>query len=243
MPSASARAELPLAMFLHGFLPSLLEGAAVTLGVALSSLLIAALLGLTGALAKLSRSRIAQAVAGLYTTVIRGVPDLVLMLLVFYGGQLGINTLAPMLGHEDYIDIDPFLAGVLTIGFIFGAYLTEAFRGAFLAVPPGQREAGLAFGMSPRQVLWRITLPQMLRHALPGISNNWLVLIKSTAIVSVIGLSDLMTRGQQAAGTTREPFSFYLAVAVIYLLFTTASELGFAWAQRRLAIGVKEGRL
>lgn len=230
-------------MFLHGFLPSLLEGAAVTLGVALSSLLIAALLGLTGALAKLSRSRIAQAVAGLYTTVIRGVPDLVLMLLVFYGGQLGINTLAPMLGHEDYIDIDPFLAGVLTIGFIFGAYLTEAFRGAFLAVPPGQREAGLAFGMSPRQVLWRITLPQMLRHALPGISNNWLVLIKSTAIVSVIGLSDLMTRGQQAAGTTREPFSFYLAVAVIYLLFTTASELGFAWAQRRLAIGVKEGRL
>lgn len=230
-------------MFLHGFLPSLLEGATVTLGVALSSLLIAALLGLTGALAKLSRSRVAQAVAGVYTTLIRGVPDLVLMLLVFYGGQLGINTLAPMLGHEDYIDIDPFVAGVLTIGFIFGAYLTEAFRGAFLAVPPGQREAGLAFGMSPRQVLWRITLPQMLRHALPGISNNWLVLIKSTAIVSVIGLSDLMTRGQQAAGTTREPFSFYLAVAVIYLVFTTVSELGFAWAQRRLAIGVKEGRL
>lgn len=230
-------------MFLHGFLPSLLEGATVTLGVALSSLLIAALLGLTGALAKLSRSRVAQAVAGVYTTLIRGVPDLVLMLLVFYGGQLGINTLAPMLGHEDYIDINPFVAGVLTIGFIFGAYLTEAFRGAFLAVPPGQREAGLAFGMSPRQVLWRITLPQMLRHALPGISNNWLVLIKSTAIVSVIGLSDLMTRGQQAAGTTREPFSFYLAVAVIYLVFTTVSELGFAWAQRRLAIGVKEGRL
>jgi arginine/ornithine transport system permease protein len=230
-------------MFLHGFLPSLLEGATVTLGVALSSLLIAALLGLTGALAKLSRSRVAQAVAGVYTTVIRGVPDLVLMLLVFYGGQVGINTLAPLLGHEDYIDIDPFVAGVLTIGFIFGAYLTEAFRGAFLAVPPGQREAGLAFGMSPRQVLWRITLPQMLRHALPGISNNWLVLIKSTAIVSVIGLSDLMTRGQQAAGTTREPFSFYLAVAVMYLVFTTVSELGFAWAQRRLAIGVKEGRL
>lgn len=230
-------------MILHGFLPSLLEGAAVTLAVALSSLAIAALLGLAGALAKLSRSRVARAVAGTYSTVIRGVPDLVLMLLVFYGGQLGINTLAPMLGHEDYIDIDPFVAGVLTIGFIFGAYLTEAFRGAFLAVPAGQREAGLAFGMRPRQVLWRITLPQMLRHALPGISNNWLVLVKSTAIVSVIGLSDLMTRGQQAAGTTREPFSFYLAVAVIYLVFTSLSELGFGWAQKRLAIGVKEGRL
>lgn len=230
-------------MLLHGFLPSLLEGAAVTLGVALSSLLIAALLGLLGALAKLSRSRIAQAVAGLYTTLIRGVPDLVLMLLVFYGGQIAINTVAPMLGHEDYIDIDPFVAGSLTIGFIFGAYLTESFRGAFLAVPAGQREAGLAFGMSPARVLWRITLPQMLRHALPGISNNWLVLIKSTAIVSIIGLSDLMTRGQQAAGTTREPFSFYLAVAVIYLVFTSVSELAFSWAQKRLAMGVKEGRL
>ncbi len=230
-------------MLLHGFLPSLLEGASVTLAVALSSLAVATLLGLAGALAKLSRSRLLRTVAGTYTTLIRGVPDLVLMLLVFYGGQLAVNTVAPMLGHDDYIDIDPFVAGVLTIGFIFGAYLTEAFRGAFLAVPPGQREAGLAYGMSPRQVLWRITLPQMLRHALPGISNNWLVLIKSTAIVSVIGLSDLMTRGQQAAGNTREPFSFYLAVALIYLVFTSLSELGFSWAQRRLAIGVKEGRL
>ncbi|MDR7267592.1 arginine/ornithine transport system permease protein [Pelomonas saccharophila] len=230
-------------MLLHGFLPSLLEGSAVTLAVALSSLAIAALLGLMGALAKLSRSRVARGVAATYTTLIRGVPDLVLMLLVFYGGQLAINAAAPMLGHEDYIDIDPFFAGVLTIGFIFGAYLTEAFRGAFLAVPPGQREAGLAYGMSPRQVLWRITLPQMLRHALPGISNNWLVLIKSTAIVSVIGLSDLMTRGKQAAGTTREPFTFFLAVAIIYLVFTSVSELVFAWAQKRLAIGTKRGQL
>ena len=228
---------------LHGFLPSLLEGSAVTLAVALSSLAIAALLGLLGALAKLSRSRVARSIAGTYTTLIRGVPDLVLMLLVFYGGQIGVNAVAPMLGHEDYVDIDPFIAGVLTIGFIFGAYLTEAFRGAFLAVPPGQREAGLAYGMSPGQVLWRITLPQMLRHALPGISNNWLVLIKSTAIVSVIGLSDLMTRGKQAAGTTREPFTFFLAVALIYLVFTSVSELVFAWAQKRLAIGTKAGRL
>jgi arginine/ornithine transport system permease protein len=228
---------------LHGFLPSLLEGSAVTLAVALSSLAIAALLGLIGALAKLSRSRVARGVAATYTTLIRGVPDLVLMLLVFYGGQLAVNTIAPKLGHDDFIDIDPFVAGVLTIGFIFGAYLTEAFRGAFLAVPPGQREAGLAYGMSPRLVLWRITLPQMLRHALPGISNNWLVLIKSTAIVSIIGLSDLMTRGKQAAGTTREPFTFFLAVALIYLVFTSVSELVFAWAQRRLAIGTKAGKL
>ena len=115
-------------MLLHGFLPSLLEGATVTLGVALSSLLVAAVLGLLGALAKLSRSRVAQALAATYTTLIRGVPDLVLMLLVFYGGQVGINTLAPMLGHEDYIDIDPFIAGVLTIGSASGARLSGSKR-------------------------------------------------------------------------------------------------------------------
>ena len=225
------------------FLPSLLEGAVVTLGVALSSLLMAVVLGLLGALAKLSKSRVARGVAHTYTTLIRGVPDLVLMLLIFYGGQVGVNNLATALGYDGYVDINPYIAGVLTIGFIFGAYLTEAFRGAFLAVPPGQREAGLAFGMSAWQISRRITFPQMFRHALPGLSNNWLVLIKSTAIVSVIGLSDLMTRGSQAAGTTREPFMFYLAVAVIYLLFTSASELLFDRLQKRFSVGVRGSSL
>ncbi|MEN9544231.1 MAG: hypothetical protein RLZZ598_1064, partial [Pseudomonadota bacterium] len=168
---------------LHGYLGSILEGAGLSLAVALLSLLLACTLGLLGALAKLSRSRLAQRAAGLYTTLIRGIPDLVLMLLVFYGGQLLANRIGEQFG-ADYIDIDPFVAGVLTIGFIYGAYLTETFRGAFLAVPGGQREAGLSCGMSRGQVLRRIELPQMLRHALPALSNNWLVLVKSTAIVS-----------------------------------------------------------
>jgi len=228
---------------LHGFLPSLLQGAVVTLSLALSAMALAMLLGLMGALAKLSKFRTARRAAQVYTTLIRGVPDLVLMLLLFFGGQVAVNAIALQLGYEDPVDMDPYVTGVLVIGFIFGAYLTEAFRGAFLAVPPGQREAGLAFGMTPWQIARRITLPQMLRHALPGLSNNWLVLIKSTAIVSVIGLSDLMTRGQQAAGTTREPFSFYLAVAAFYLAFTSLSELMFSWLQRRLAIGVRAGNL
>lgn len=228
---------------LHGFLPSLIEGAGVTLSVALASLAVAMFLGLLGALAKLSKLRVARSIAYVYTTLIRGVPDLVLMLLIFYGGQVAVNSIATSLGHEDYIDINPYVAGVLTIGFIFGAYLTEAFRGAFLAVPPGQREAGLAYGMTSWQIFYRVTFPQMFRHALPGLSNNWLVLIKSTAIVSVIGLHDLMMRGQQAAGSTREPFSFYLAVAVIYLAFTSVSELVFDRLQKRFAIGVKKGAL
>jgi len=166
----------------------------------------------------------------------------VLMLLVFYGGQIGVNALGEWLGWG-YVDIDPFVAGVLTIGFIFGAYFTEVLRGAFLAVPAGQAEAALAFGFNRRQVLWRVVGPQMLRHALPGLSNNWLVMVKATAIVSVIGLSDLMSRASQAAGATREPFLFYLAVGGIYLGFTSLSELGFAWLARRLAIGSRVASL
>lgn len=223
---------------LHGYGLSLLQGALVTLSVAALSLVIAALLGLAGALAKLSGSRLLRALGTAYTTLIRSVPDLVLMLLIFYGGQMAVNRIGEQMGWA-FIDIDPFAAGVLTIGFIFGAYLAEVIRGALLAVPPGQREAGIAFGMSGRQVLWRIVGPQMLRHALPGLSNNWLVLIKSTAIVSVIGLSDLMNRAAQAAGSTREPFLFYSAAALVYLAFTSLSEWGFARLQRRLAMGTR----
>lgn len=227
---------------LHGYALSLLQGALLTLAVALTSLAVALALGLAGAVAKLSGRRLLAWPAQVYTTVIRAVPDLVLMLLVFYGGQMAVNAIGERLGW-DYVDIDPFVAGVLTIGFIFGAYFTEVLRGAFLAVPAGQREAALAFGFTPRQVLVRFVGPQMLRHALPGLSNNWLVMVKATAIVSVIGLSDLMNRAAQAAGATREPFTFYLAVALVYLAFTSLSEAFFAWLGRRLAVGQKMAAL
>lgn len=224
---------------LQGFLPSLIEGAATTLSVAVCALLIAVVLGMAGALMKLSRSRFLKSVATVYTTVIRGVPDLVLMLLIFYGGQLAINEIAPKLGAQGFIDINPFIAGVATIGFIFGAYLTETFRGAMMAVPPGQREAGIAYGMTPSQVFLRIVFPQMVRFALPGFANNWLVLVKSTALVSVIGLSDMMNRAGLAAGTTREPFTFYMTVAALYLVITTVSVLLLKALEKRYSLGVR----
>jgi len=225
---------------LHGYLPSLIEGLWLTLGMALLSLGIAVLLGLAGAAAKLSGSRSAQRVAVVYTTVVRGVPDLVLMLLIFYGGQLGVNALTQQLGYAGYIDIDPFMAGALTIAFIFGAYLTETFRGALMAMPPGQAEAGRAFGMSGAQAFRRIVLPQMVRLALPGFANNWLVLVKSTALVSVIGLNDMMQKAGQAAGATREPFTFYLAAGALYLVITSVSVLLLRWAEQRYSVGVKQ---
>lgn len=236
---------------LKGYGPSILQGALLTLQVALLALAIAVALGMVGALAKLSGSRIARGLASLYTTVVRGVPELVLMLLVFFGGQVLINRLGDLLNelaarhgledriYIDYIDVDPFLSGVLTIGFIYGAYLTETFRGAILAVPAGQLEAGRAYGMSRLQVLQRILLPQMVRHAIPGFGNNWLVLLKATALVSVIGLDDMVRKAALAAGATRLPFTFYLVVALGFLAFTTVSVLILRWAEQRYSVGIR----
>ncbi len=227
---------------LSAYLPSLVEGALLTAALALASLALALLLGLAGAAAKLSGSRFWRGAATAYTTVIRGVPDLVLMLLVFFGGQIALNALLQRLG-AGYVDIDPFIAGVATLGFIFGAYFTETFRGAMLAVPAGQLEAGRAFGMSRALVFRRITAPQMLRFAIPSFTNNWLVLVKSTALVSVIGLNDMMQKAGQAAGATRQPFTFYLAVGGLYLAITTLSVVALGALERRVSRGVREAAL
>lgn len=223
---------------LHGYLLFILEGFALTLQVALLSLLLAIVLGLVGAATSLSAWRTARVIATLYTTLIRGIPDLVLMMLIFFGGQMLINRLGDRFGWG-YVDVDPFAAGVLTIGFIFGAYMSETFRGAILAVSHGEIEAGHAFGMTSVQVFWRITLPSCMRHALPGIGNNWLVLVKTTALVSVIGLQDMLYKAGQAGAATREPFTFYLAVALLFLLITSLSEVVLHRLARRYSVGVR----
>ena len=223
---------------LHGYGPSILDGTFVTLTISLASLAISMLLGIIGALSKLSPFKPPRYAAQTYTTVIRGIPDLVLMLLVFFGGQVFINQVAPMLGYDEYIDINPFIAGVSTIGFIFGAYMTETFRGAILAVNKGQLEAGNAFGMSGLQVFIRILMPQMVRHALPGIGNVWLVPVKTTALVSITGLDDMVRKAALAAGATRLPFTFYAAVAFNYLVITTVSIYILKWLDTRFSAGV-----
>ena len=226
----------------QGYFLTILGGAALTLELALLSLLFALVAGLAGASAKLSRSAPLRWLATTYTTVVRGVPDLVMMLLVFYGGQMLVNHVTEYL-DVGYFDLNPMVAGVLTIGFIFGAYFAETFRGAFLAVPSGQLEAGGAYGMTRWQVFTRILFPQMLRHALPGLGNNWLVLLKSTAIVSMIGLSDMTWLADQAGRTTREPFLFYLLVCALYLVMTTASSWLLGRLERRYSVGVRSAEL
>ncbi|MFQ3789106.1 ABC transporter permease [Halomonas sp. A29] len=226
---------------LHGYGPRLLEGAGVTLQLAVLSLILALILGLLTASAKMSRNWLLHKVATLYTTVIRGVPDLVLMLLLFFGGQMALNVLTDAIydrtGLDWYVNLNAFAAGVLTIGFIFGAYMGETFRGAFMAVEHGQIEAGKAYGMSPWLVFRRIRFPQMMRHALPGISNNWMVLLKTTALVSVIGLSDMVRIAAEASRATHEPFTFLIPVAIVYLLIASVSEWVFSRLQKRYNVG------
>jgi arginine/ornithine transport system permease protein len=224
---------------LHGYLPAILQGLASTLTVAAVSLAIACVFGMVGAVAKLSKSRAARWAAEAYTTLIRGLPELVLMLFIFYGGQIVLNMVAERQGWG-YIDVPPFAAGTLTIGFVFGAYLTETFRGAILAIPKGQSEAALAFGMSRSQLLRRIVVPQMIRHAIPGFSNNWLVMVKATALVSIIGLDDMVHRANLAAAATREPFTFYAAIALLYLAVTTVSIFLLSRLEERYSLGVKQ---
>jgi len=225
---------------LHGYGPIILQGTVVTLQVSIVSLAVSMFLGIFGALAKLSKFRVLQIGAQVYTTIIRGIPDLVLMLLIFFGGQVFINQVGPTFGYDEYIDINPFMAGVCTIGFIFGAYMTETFRGAILAVPAGQLEAGQAYGMNRLQVFSRILLPQMVRHAIPGFGNNWLVLVKATALVSIIGLDDMVRKAAMAAGATRMPFTYYLVVAIIYLLITTVSIYLLTWLENRYSAGFRK---
>jgi len=216
----------------------LLEGTAVTVQLALASLALSVLLGLIGASAKLAANPASRGVANAYTTLVRGVPDLVLMMLLFYGGQQVVNDLGSATGLWDYVEINQFIAGVWSIGFVFGAYMTETFRGAILAIPRGQIEAGISCGMTPIVIFRRITWPQMVRHALPSFTNNWLVLIKATALVSVIGLHDLVWNASTAGRSVREPFSFMFAVLIIYLMLTACSDVGLRWLDRRYNVGV-----
>ena len=209
---------------------SILQGALLTVAVSLASLVVSTALGLLGATAKLSGNKALVWVATVYTTVVRGIPELVLLLLIFYGAAIGINSFFESIGTEFILDLNPFVAGVCTLGFIYGAYMTETFRGAILSIPKGQMEAAWAFGMGTTQTFLRITLPQMVRYALPGFTNNWLVLIKATALVSLIGLHDMTYLAKQASAATREPFIFLLFAAALYLVFTSIS----LWALKRL---------
>jgi histidine transport system permease protein len=224
---------------LDGYGPQIFAGAVTTVELSLLSLLGSFVLGLLGASAKLSKSRALFGIATVYTTLIRAVPDLVLMLLIFYSLQIWLND------ATDYFDLDgfqlnPFTSGVITLGFIYGAYFTETFRGAFMAVPKGQMEAARAFGMKPLYAFRRILFPQMMRYALPGLANNWQVILKSTALVSLIGLTDVVKASQSAGEGTFRTFFFTSIAGLVYLFLSSVSKLVQYYLTKKFSVGVRQ---
>lgn len=211
----------------------------MTLAVAASAFLLGLVFGSLGAAAKLSRVRALEAIADAYTTVLRGIPELLVIYLLFFGGGGALRYAAQIFGHTGYIQPSAFFTGVIAIGIVNGAYSTEAIRGAFLAVPKGQIEAAKAYGMSRATLFRRILAPQVLRYALPSLGNVWQLCLKETALISVTGLVEIMRQSTIGAGSTKQPFTFYACAAALYLILTTLSSLGFARAERWAGRGVR----
>tara|TARA_Y100001934_G_scaffold135979_1_gene164174 strand:+ start:64 stop:753 length:690 start_codon:yes stop_codon:yes gene_type:complete len=219
------------------YVPNVLGGARLTLALAIGGLVLSCIFGVLSASAQLSRVVLFQKAAATYVGVIRGIPELVLMLLVFFGGQMLLNDLADLTGLWEYIDVDALSSAIFSIGFIFGAYMSEAFRGAYLAIPRGQLDAAKSLGLGRVVYLRLIVLPQFVIHVLPAFRNNWLVILKTTAFASVVGVHDLVWRAKGAASATHNPFYFLTLAALVYLLFTILSERLFSHIQNRIQRG------
>lgn len=217
----------------------LLSGAVVTLAAALCGLGLGALIGAFGAWAKLSGGRLLQGLAETYTTVLRGVPDLLVIYLLYFGSSSVLTSVAGLFGQEGYFALPGFVAGTIAIGIISGAQSTEVFRGAFRAVSPGEIEAARACGMPPFLRFRRIIAPLTLRHALPGMGNVWLGLLKESSLLSATGVAELMRQAQVAAGSTRMPFDFYIAAAILYIVLAMGSGLLVEAGERHYSRGVR----
>ncbi|MDE1993224.1 MAG: ABC transporter permease subunit [Rhizobiaceae bacterium] len=218
---------------MNGFLAQFLDGLRTTVLVAATSGAFGLAVGLLGAAAKLSRFTVLRAVADGYTTTIRGLPELLVILLFYFGGTAALSALV-----GTYVEVNAFWAGVLSLTIVSGAYATEILRGAIQSIPRGQTEAALSIGLAAWQTWLLVILPQMARVALPALCNLWISLLKDTSLVSVVGLSDIMRIAFVGAGSTRDPLSFYLAASALYLSLTSLSLLAFHVLERRVAIQV-----
>ena len=215
----------------------LLAGFAASLQLAVGGFSLGLLIGIGGAFGKLYGGPILRDLLEIYTTVIRAVPELVLILLLYYAGTDAVNALLGIVGLPR-VDISGLAAGIFVIGVVQGAYSTEVLRGAIKAVPPGQIEAARAYGMSPFKTLHRITLPAMLPYAIPGLSNLWLIATKDTALLAVVGFSELTLATRQAAGSTKAYMLFYCTAGVMYLTLTLVSNQVIARIEKRARRGI-----
>jgi octopine/nopaline transport system permease protein len=222
-----------------GWGPALLRAALTTLALSVAGFLSGAVLGALSALARLRGGLVARGVSDAYSTVFRGVPDLLSIYLLYFGGSVGLTALGQWFGAHGFVGLPTFATGVVALGVISGAYQSEVYRGGFLAIHRGELEAARAFGMPGWTMLRRVVAPQVLRYALPGLGNVWQLVLKDSALVSVIGLVELMRQAQVGAGSTRQPFLFYGSAAVLYLIIAMVTGSLFQQAERRSLRGFR----
>ena len=206
-----------------GWGDELLIATLMTIAVSITAMLIGFIFALIFTPLKLSKNKFFNLIAYFYTTVIRGVPELLVIYLFFFGGSSAIMFVASIFGYSGYIEINAFLTGAFSIGIISGAYSTEVFRGAIQSIDKGQFEASNVLGFSKVLRFYKIILPQMLRLSIPNLSNVWQITLKDTSLISVTGLVEIMRQSYIAAGSTRDPLLFYSIAAFLYLILTFLS--------------------
>jgi polar amino acid transport system permease protein len=223
-----------------GYGDEFLRGAFLTIQLSVCSYIVAFVLGLLGAGAKLSGNKILYRIGDLYTTLVRAVPELLLIILIFYAGGSAIKALLLNIGlvGEDF-QVNAFAAVVVALGLIYGAYLTDVLRGAIQAIPKGQTEAARAYGMHAPMRFRRIIFPQMIRFAIPGMGNQWLNITKDSSLVSVVGAFELVSAAKSAASQTKEYLFFYSVGAACFLMLTIVSMIVLQHVERRASRGVR----
>ena len=216
----------------QGWGDTIARGALVTVSLALSALPFGLIIGFFIALAKNSPEPSLRRAAEIYTTIFRGLPELLTLFIVFYGGQILVRQVANFFVEDSKIEINSFIAGILALSVVFSSYASEAFLSALKAIPQGQYEAGNALGLSRARTMLFIILPQLIRLTLPALSNLWLILLKDTALVSVIGLPDILREAGIAARVTKEPFLFFGVACLLFLVLALLSSVVLSWIDR-----------
>ncbi|MEO1199810.1 MAG: ABC transporter permease [Pseudomonadota bacterium] len=220
----------------EGWGDEIAAGTLLTISLALATLPFGLALGFMIALAKNSDEPSLRAAANVYTTIFRGLPELLTLFIVYYGAQILIQQIIGLVAPGTYIEINSFVAGMVALGFVFSSYASEVFLSAFKGIKHGQYEGAHALGLGRWPTMQLVILPQLIRLALPGLSNLWLILLKDTALVSVIGLTDLLRQSGIAARVTKEAFLFFGVACLIYLVLSIISSIGIsrleAWSKR-----------
>lgn len=219
----------------EGWLDDIAYGVFITVSLALATLPVGLAIGFLASLAKQSSEPSLRLAGDIYTTIFRGLPELLTLFVVFYGAQIGIQKVMQLFAPGTTLEVNSFISGMVALGAVFSAYASEVFLSAFRAIPKGQYEGGHAIGLSNGQTMRLVVLPQLIRIALPGLANLWLILLKDTALVSAIGLTDILRQAGVAARVTKHAFLFFGVATLIYLVLAIISSFGINAIERAVS--------